>query len=425
VPSFLNAFDLAAAIVVCAAAFGYLNHRLFGLRQTTGLTIMGAVASVLLVTVDKWVPNAAIAGRLADTIRTIDFRATVMDGLLSFLLFAGALHVDLQTMRKAALPIVLITTSGVLVSTAVIGGIAWLGVGAFGVALPLVWCLVFGALISPTDPVAVIGILKSARVPTALETTVAGESLFNDGLGIVVFSVLLGMAVGPGEADVTEAGRLFVVEGLGGAALGLAAGMIAFLALRSINEHNLEVLITLALVMGGYALAQRLHVSGPIAMAVAGLIIGNHGRRLAMSEVTRDHVSKFWSLVDEMLNAVLFLLIGLEVVIVLEDWRWILFGLAAIPLTLAARAVSVGLPMLVLAAPPRTWRLPRGSYAILVLGGLRGGISIALALSLPENDAKHLIVLATYIVVLFAVIIQASVVGAIARRLFRSLSRQR
>ena len=413
----MNSFDIAAAVVVCAAVFGYFNHRFIGLRQTIGLTVMGALASLVLVAVDRLLPEQALGRQLIAFIKSIDFEVTVMDGLLSFLLFAGALHIDLQALRRSAWAIGIITISGVIVSTAVIGGLAWLAVGAAGLHLPLIWCLLFGALISPTDPVAVLGILKSAQVPASLEATVAGESLFNDGVGIVVFGIFLGMATGAGDVSLGSAARLLATEALGGGALGLAAGWLSFLALRSINEHNLEVLITLALVMGGYALAHRLHVNGPVAMAVAGLIIGNHGRRLAMSDVTRDYVTKFWSLIDETLNAVLFLLIGIEVVVVLDDWHLILFGLAAVPVTLAARAISVGLPMLALR---RASDLPRGSYAILVLGGVRGGISIALALSLPESFQKHIVVLATYVVVLFSVIVQASAVGAVARRLFRT-----
>ena len=413
--STLGPFDLAASVVVCAALFGYVNHRFIGLRQTTGLTIMGALASLAIVTVNALWPGLAVAREFVESIRAIDFHATVMDGLLSFLLFAGALHIDLQTMKRSAWAIGLITVTGVLLSTAIIGGSAWLALGVAGVGMPLIWCLVFGALISPTDPVAVLGILKLAKVPATLEATVAGESLFNDGVGIVLFTLLLGMATGSEEVSVAGAGRLFAIEALGGAALGLVAGWAAFLALRSIDDHNLEVLITLALVMGGYALAHSLGVNGPIAMAVAGLIIGNHGRRFAMSDNTRDHVNKFWSLIDETLNAVLFLLIGIEVIVILEDWRLLLVGVVAVPLTLAARAISVGLPMLALRYGES---LPRGSYSILVVGGVRGGISIALALSLPEIPEKHVMVLATYIVVMFSVIVQASVVGATARRLF-------
>jgi len=413
----LGPLELAAAIVVCAAFFGYVNHRFIGLRQTTGLTLMGGLASLALVAVNALWPDLAVARALVESIRAIDFHATVMDGLLSFLLFAGALHIDLQTLRRSAWAIGLITISGVILSTGLIGGAAWLALQLSGIPLPLIWCLVFGALISPTDPVAVLGILKSAKVPPCLEATVAGESLFNDGVGIVVFTLLLGMATGAEEVSAAGAGRLFAVEALGGGVLGFAAGWTAFFALRSIDDHNLEVLITLALVMGGYALAHSFGVNGPIAMAVAGLIIGNHGRRLAMSDNTRDHVTKFWSLIDETLNAVLFLLIGVEVVVILEDWRLLLVGVAAIPVTLAARALSVGAPMLALRHGAG---LPPGSYSILVVGGVRGGISIALALALPEGLEKHVIVLATYVVVMFSVIVQGSAVAVTARRLFAS-----
>lgn len=410
-----DAFDLASALVVCAAVFGYVNHRFLGLRQTTGLTVMGALASVAVVVIDRVLPDVQTGHTMRQVLESIDFRFALMEGMLSFLLFAGALHIDLNQMRRSRWSIGIITISAILVSTAIIGGAAWLACRAAGVPLPLLWCLLFGALISPTDPVAVLGILKQASVPHSLEVTVAGESLFNDGVGVVVFTILLQMASGGGEASLSEAGELFVREALGGAALGALTGWIAFVALRSIDEHNLEVLITLALVMGGYAVAHRLHVSGPIATAVAGLIIGNHGRELAMSEVTRDYVNKFWSLIDEILNAVLFLLIGLEVILVLDDWRLLLFGIAAIPLTIAARAVSVGLP---LSALRHASGLPQGSYAILVLGGVRGGISIALALSVPEGPHKQLIVVTTYVVVLFSVLFQSSAVTLAARRLF-------
>lgn len=412
---YFDAFNLASALVVCAAVFGYLNYRFLGLRQTTGLTAMGALASVVVVVVDNMLPEVQTGHAIRRVLESIDFRFALMEGMLSFLLFAGALHIDLNQMHRARWSIGIITISGVLVSTVVIGGAAWLVCRAVGLPLPLLWCLLFGALISPTDPVAVLGILKRTSVPHSLEVTVAGESLFNDGVGVVVFTILLQMAAGGGEASLCEAGRLFVVEALGGAALGAFAGWIAFVALRSVDEHNLEVLITLALVMGGYALAHRLHVNGPIATAVAGLIIGNHGRRLAMSDITRDYVNKFWSLIDEILNALLFLLIGLELILVLDDWKLLLLGLAAIPLTVGARALSVGLPLLALR---HSSGLPPGSYAILVLGGVRGGISIALALSVPEGPYKQLIVVATYVVVLFSVLIQGSSVALVARRLF-------
>ncbi|MDI1252150.1 sodium:proton antiporter [Thermomonas sp.] len=413
--STLGPFDVATGLVVLAAFFGYLNHRFFGLPQTTALTIMGAVASIAVIAIDEALPSVNGHHPIRSLIEGIDFRYALMEGMLSFLLFAGALHVDLNALKRSRLAIGIITLFGVLLSTAVIGGGAWLIAMATRFPLPITWCLLFGALISPTDPVAVMGILKSAKVPPDLEATVAGESLFNDGIGIVVFSILLGVVANTGEVSAFDAGKLFALEALGGAAFGGVAGWIAFLALRSINEHNLEVLITLALVMGGYALSHRLHVNGPIAMAVAGLLIGNHGRQHAMSETTRDYVTKFWSLIDDMLNAVLFLLIGIEVILVLKDVSLLLFGLAAVPLILVARAVSVGLPMLALR---NLSPLSQGAYPILVLGGVRGGISIALALSVPAGPYKEVVVAATYTAVLFSVLLQAPAVGIAARRLF-------
>lgn len=411
----IDPFDLAAGLIVLAAGFGYLNYRFIGLPQTTGLTVMGAVASLVLVAIDDVLSGAQGGHPIRSMIEDIDFRSALMNGMLSFLLFAGALHVDLHEMRRSKWPIAIITIVGVLLSTVIVGASAWLLAGLSGLKLPLVWCLLFGALISPTDPVAVLGILKRVAVPSALETTIAGESLFNDGVGVVVFSILLNVAVGSQDISLAEVGRFFAIETLGGAAFGCVAGWIVFMALRSINEHNLEVMLTLALVMGGYSIAQHLHVNGPIAMAVAGLIIGNQGRARAMSDLTRDYVTKFWSLVDEILNAVLFVLIGIEVVALLKDPALFLFGLAAIPVVVGARAISVGLPMLALR---HLSPLVRGSYSILVLGGVRGGISIALALSTPAGPYKELVVATTYAVVLFSVLIQAPIVGMAARRLF-------
>ena len=307
-------------------------------------------------------------------------------------------------------------TIGVLVSTAVVGFGFYALTMALGVSLPLIWCLVFGALISPTDPVAVLGILKTANVPPSLEGKVAGESLFNDGVGVVVFSILLAIATGSEAFSVTHAVELFVIEALGGALFGLIIGWIAFQAMRTIDEHNLELLITLALVMGGYAAAHQLHVSGPLAMAVAGLLIGNHGTAYAMSDDTAERLHTFWSLLDEVLNSILFLLIGIEVLAVSPRPEVIALGLIAILLVLVARATAVGVPFIILG---RIRPFTRGAYPVLVWGGLRGGISIALALSLPEGAVKDVVVAVTYVVVVFSVVVQGTTVGATARRFVR------
>ena len=415
----LSPFDAAAILIVLAAALGYLNHRLLGLPSSVGLTIMGAVASLLVVGIDYAIPGSDLSARVVDFLAGIDFHSTLMEGMLSFLLFAGALHVDWNEMRRGRWPILVLSTVGVLLSTLIVGGGFFVLTMLLGLAVPPLWCFLFGALISPTDPVAVMGVLKRAAVPPTLQATVAGESLFNDGVGVVVFSIVLAAAIGAEPFSAGHAAQAFLIEAGGGALLGLAVGWIGFRAMRSIDEYNVELMITLAVVMGGYSLAHWLHVSGPVAMAVAGLLIGNAGVALAMSETTRDHVLKFWALIDELLNAILFLLIGLEVIAISPDPRLLVAGLAAIPLVLAARALSVGAP---LAAMRPIVSMGGMALPTLVWGGLRGGISIALALSLPEGPARTILLAATYVVVLFSVIVQGGSIGRLIHRLGRMQS---
>jgi CPA1 family monovalent cation:H+ antiporter len=407
----ITPFDLASILIVLAAILGYINHRLLKLPQSVGLTVMGAAASLIVAGLDFVFPGSGVGAEIVRFIAGIDFHETLMNGMLSFLLFAGALHVDWSEMRRGRWPILALSTVGVLLSTLIVGAGFHLAALAIGLDVPLVWCLVFGALISPTDPVAVMGILKRAHVSPTLEATVAGESLFNDGVGVVVFAIILETALGTEPFTIGHAAHLFLIEAGGGVALGLAAGWVGFRAMRSIDDYNVEVMISLAIVMGGYTLASWLHVSGPVAMAVAGLLIGNAGVATAMSEVTRDYLLKFWTLVDDMLNAVLFVLIGLEVIAVPADWRLLALGVAAIPLVLLARALSVAGPLVVLRP-----LLTLGPLALptLIWGGLRGGISVALALGLPSGPARSITLAATYIVVLFSVIVQG---GSIARLL--------
>ena len=412
----MNPFDIAALLVVLAAALGFCNYHFLKLPHTIGLTVMGAVVSLGVLAFDAVFPAMGLGGSVHSFLANIDFHAALMDGMLSFLLFAGALHVDLQQLLSRRWAVLAMATIGVLVSTAVVGFGFYALTMALGVSLPLIWCLVFGALISPTDPVAVLGILKTANVPPSLEGKVAGESLFNDGVGVVVFSILLAIATGSEAFSVTHAVELFVIEALGGALFGLIIGWIAFQAMRTIDEHNLELLITLALVMGGYAAAHQLHVSGPLAMAVAGLLIGNHGTAYAMSDDTAERLHTFWSLLDEVLNSILFLLIGIEVLAVSPRPEVIALGLIAILLVLVARATAVGVPFIILG---RIRPFTRGAYPVLVWGGLRGGISIALALSLPEGAVKDVVVAVTYVVVVFSVVVQGTTVGATARRFVR------
>ncbi len=410
----LSPFDIAAILVLLAAVLGYFNHRVLGLPSSVGMTLMGAVAALVIIALGALFPGWGITTTVEAFLVNIDFHKALMEGMLSFLLFAGALHVDWQEMRVNRVPILILATVGVLISTAIVGAGIWWFAALAGIPLPFSWALVFGALISPTDPVAVMAILKRAAVPPSLQATVAGESLFNDGVGVVVFSILLTVASGQAEFSWYHALQDFSREALGGAAFGVMTGWIAFRAMRSIDEYSVEVIISLAVVMAGYSFAQMLHVSGPVAMAVAGLLIGNAGVAHAMSDTTRDYLLKFWALIDEILNAVLFLLIGLEVVLVSRQPSLLVLGLAAIPLALAARWIAVSAPLALL----RRW-IDLGPLSIptLVWGGLRGGISIALALSLPEGEFRSPIVAATFVVVLFAVIIQGGSIGGLINRL--------
>ncbi len=427
-------FEIAALLLLLSAFFGFLNHVTWKLPHTIGLVIMALAASGLMVIADLIWPSLGIAGTVGDALRKIDFANALMNGMLALLLFAGAVHVDFSELAARKWAIGLMATLGVLISTFVTAaGIYWFGQW-FCPRMPFVWALVFGALISPTDPVAVLGLLKTIRIPRLLQAKIAGESLFNDGVGVVVFTVMLtiAMSVDPGWIDGTTHGmagaaaghgpqqvdaativRLFAGEALGGALLGLVAGLIAYAAMRRIDEHNIEVLITLALVFATYAIALRLHVSGPIAMVVAGLLIGNHGARFAMSTNTRRHVFQFWTLIDEILNSVLFLLIGLEVLVI--SWNTVNLPLAlfAIPMVLFARLVSVAIPIGLLRVRRK---FEEGTIAILTWGGLRGGISVALALSLPDNAYKPAILTATYAVVVFSIIVQGLTMKALVGR---------
>ena len=413
-------FNLAAIVVTLAAVFGCVNHRWLRLPQSIGLVLIALVASFGALALDALFPTLDLRATVRETLLQIEFHDTLMKGMLSFLLFAGALHVDLEALLSRKWAISMLATVGTLISTSVVG-LAMFQVFRIidldGLAIALPYCFVFGALISPTDPIAVLSILKQVRVPASLEAKIAGESLFNDGVGVVVFTILVTIAAGAGEhgGEVTRAtvAVLFFQEAFGGAALGLVAGYLAYRAMQGINEHNLEVLITLALVMGAYAVASAIHVSGPIAMVIAGLFIGNHGARFAMSEATRDHVDKFWSLLDEVLNSVLFLAIGFEV-LALTFGAGIMLAMAiTIPVVLLARLVAVATPIGLLGLRRE---FTKGAIPVLTWGGLRGGISVALALSLPDIPAKPVLLAVTYGVVVFSIIVQGLTIGAVARR---------
>ena len=398
----MHLLDLAALLLSLAALFGYLNHRFIGLPATIGvmvITMLSSLAMVLLGTLGFPQANALVLELLSD----IDFDDTLMHGMLSFLLFAGALHVDLDDLARHRWIIGALATGGVVFTTFAVGTLAWFVFAALGLPLDYGYCLVFGALIAPTDPVAVLAIMRSAGVPRSLQTKVAGESLFNDGVAVVVFLVISGTVLSGEAVTLSGVTKLFALEAVGGVLYGLIIGWICYQMLRTVDDYQIEVLLTLALVMGGYTLATRLHVSGPLAMVVAGLLIGNSGRRFAMSERTREHLDSFWELVDGILNAVLFLLIGLEVLAVEGEARVLTAGLLLIPLVLASRFVSVSLPVLAL----RRFRdFTPGAVRVLTWGGLRGGISVALALSLPPGGERDLLVSVAYVVVVFSIVVQ-------------------
>jgi len=355
-------------------------------------------------------------------LKSIDFNQTLMHGMLSFLLFAGALHVNLSDLAEQKWLIAILATLGVIASTAIVGVLLWFFLLFIGINLPFLYCLVFGSLISPTDPIAVLSptdpiavlaILRSAHAPKTLKTQITGESLFNDGVGVVVFLLISGFAFGGIDITVGSVIIFFLEEALGGAVFGFVAGGITFAMLRRVDNYQVEILLTLALVTGGYSLAEALHVSAPIAVVVAGLMIGNHGRSLAMSEITREHLDTFWELIDEILNAVLFVLIGLEILLITFDIQLLVAGGFSIVIVLMARLVSVSIPVFFIT---KFRELSPGVTRILTWGGLRGGISVALALSLPASPEREIILAITYCVVVFSILVQGLTIGKLIKK---------
>lgn len=407
-------FETVGILVVLASVFGFLNYHMFKLPFGIAMMVSGLAASILVLIVDAAAPGLGLGAALRELVLTdVNFSEALMRGMLSFLLFAGALHTDIGVLKKWLKPILTLASVGVVISTTIIGFGSWAAFNALGLEVPLIWCLVFGSLITPTDPVAVLGIMKAAGAPKSVEMKVVGESLFNDGVGVVLFTVLVTIAVGSGGAggevmDVTSVTVLVGQEVLGGLILGAIAGYVSYFALRDMDEPNLETLITVAIVAGTSLLAFKLHTSAPLACVVAGLFVGNKGREHAMSEDTEESLDRVWSFIDETLNAILFLLVGLEVVAFEFSGQALIVAAIMIVLNLVARSFSV-------LGPITIWRrfmdFVPGTRRILVWGGIKGGISVALALSLPEFPGREYVLTATYAVVVTSVFVQGLTVG--------------
>jgi len=416
----MTPFEIIATLTTLAGLFSWINHRWVRLPTTIGLMVIAMLSSLALVGLH--VVGVLHAGPVLPALEAVDFHDFLLDGMLGALLFAGALHLDAEDLLAQKWAIALLATGSVVLSTLIIGAVSRLVFVALGLDVPFAYCLLFGALISPTDPIAVGAILTKAGVPRSLEIKITGESLFNDGFGVVVFLVIFGIATAGGDASLERVAELFLEEVVGGIAYGAVTGWILYRMLKSVDHYQVEILLTLALVTGGYALAQRLHVSGPLAMVIAGLMIGNQGRAFAMSARTQERLDAFWELVDDFLNAMLFVLIGVEVVVLQFSPAYLIAGVIAIPLVLLARWVSVAAPISIL----RAVRRPISTHAIKILtwSGLRGGISVALALSLPPGPHRDLVITVTYMVVAFSIIVQGLTVGPVTRRLTRDAARR-
>ncbi|MEO6285075.1 MAG: sodium:proton antiporter [Dyadobacter sp.] len=402
-----------SALIVLSAIFSYINSRFLKLPSSIGVMVIALLVSLGLIATDSIFPK--IFFRITTLIESVDLTEILMGAMLNFLLFAGAIHIHLEDLREQRMPVIIFSTVSVVISTFVIGFLVYYLLPFTGVQIPLIQCLVFGALISPTDPIAVLGILKQAGVPKTLETKIAGESLFNDGMAVVVFILMLALARGE-EVNTSFGGiaTLFVKEAIGGIVLGLLLGYVGSKMIYRVDGYNVHVLITLAIVMGGHLAAQAMHMSGPLAMVAAGLVVGNYGKNPgAVSDTERDYIDKFWELIDEILNAILFLIIGFELLLIpdIKQFGWA--GLMAIVVVLFARFISIYIPVKLI---PFRNRFGKKSIAILVWGGLRGGVSIALALSIDNDLNKDVLLAITYFVVLFSIIVQGLTVGKLTAR---------
>jgi len=410
----MDLINLSALLISMAAFFMYLNFRYIKLPMTIGLALLSLLFSMILLVIGNF--NVSLGELIISYVSGIDFNIALMHGMLSFLLFAGALHVNLDDLYAQGALISVLATIGVVTSTFLFGSAFYGLTKVLGLELDYIYCLLFGSLISPTDPISVLGILKEAKAPKSLETKICGESLFNDGVGVVVFIVILQLATSSSSLTPSSVLFLFAEEALGGVLFGLLLGWTFYKLLKSVDDYALEIMLTISLVMGGYSLATYFHLSGPLAMVVAGLFIGNHGKRFAMSDTTHTKLFSFWELIDEFLNAVLFVLIGIVILQVSIDLTFIAAGVISIPIVLIVRFVSISIPI-------KFFKMKKtftnGVEKIMTWGGLRGGISIALALSLPDSipsETKNIILTATYIIVIFSIVVQGLTIKSLIQK---------
>ena len=407
----LTILEISAIFLSITALLTYVNHRFVGLPTTIGVMVISILLSIGAIFLGFLGFDQLIDYEVS-LLEQLDFTEVLLDGMLSMLLFAGALHVNISDLKRYKLPIGILAGFGTIVSALLIATALYFMLPLFDFGLPFLWCLLFGALISPTDPIAVMGILASAGAPKSIETVIAGESLFNDGIGVVIFVLLLGILSSGDIPTVNYVAHTLAVEAGGGVVFGLVLGAILYYLLKSIDSYQEEVLLTLAGVIGGYALASHWHLSGPLAMVMMGLMVGNRGRELAMSDKTRHYIDLFWELIDEILNAILFVLIGLEVVIIAYSGNLFIAGGLTIIIALLARLIVVGMTTKTFS---RQLNLPTGAWKVLTWGGLRGGISVALVLQLPMGTERDILLALTYAVVIFSILVQGLSVGKVAR----------
>ncbi len=410
-----------SVLIVLASLFAYINHRFLKLPSAIGIMLMAIVVSIVIRFAGQTLfPETT--DRLFTLISGLDFTEVLMGAMLNFLLFAGAIHVNFADLKKQRWPVLTFSTISVIISTFTIGVIFYYVAPLFGIDLPFLYCLLFGSLISPTDPIAVLGILRKAKVSKTLETKITGESLFNDGVAVVLFAVILQLTrTEDAQISIGSISWLLAKEAIGGLFLGVVLGIIAAKALQTIDDYIVAVLITLSVVMGGYLIAQAFHISGPLTMVAAGLFLGNYGRRVVTSTVTKDYLTKFWELIDEILNAILFLFIGFELLLITDFSTYWWISVAAIFIVLFARFISIWIPSLIVPFKPR---LSRGSITLLVWGGLRGGVSIALVISITHGAYAELLLEMTYFVVVFSIVVQGLTVGKLSGSLYKIVNRK-